>query len=392
MLSSIGSWMQTVAVGVLVTQQTGKAQWTALVAAAAFFPQVIFTPLGGAAADRFDRRWLLILTNFGQASCAITLALLYASGQLSPAVAITVVLLDGSFNAFGMPSFFVSLPDLAGRSHIVAALSLSSAQWNLGRVLGPSIGVVVIAVAGYSWVFVINALSFFAVITAMSLVYLPRPSPKRGQHLLRQLATGAKAIATIPGCRSGVIIFGMIAFAVAPYIALVPAVAQLLFHGNARTTAFLVVSQGIGAVIGAFVLPGLAHRYGRHRILVGDIVALPIAFIAYALAPSVIVAACLIAILAAIHVGTLSGLNTVAQLHAPPLVRARVVSLYTMTLGLSYSLGSTVLGGIADRVGLRAAMLIGAGVFSSFLIVNLLLHTTTLKDLADPSEPSAEKT
>ena len=139
LVSNVGSWMQTVAVGVLVTLHTGQARWTGLVAAAAFLPMGLLSPVGGAMADRHDRRRWLLLTTVGETVFAGILTALAATGNAGPVWVTLAVLGGGAMTAIGLPAYQALLPDLVGPDDLLGAISLSSAQWNLGRVIGPAL-------------------------------------------------------------------------------------------------------------------------------------------------------------------------------------------------------------------------------------------------------------
>jgi MFS family permease len=143
-VSNIGTWMESVSVGAYVTDVTDQALWAGLVAAAAFLPTGLMGPIGGAMADRFDRRRILLASNALNLLVAGVLTALFATGEPAPGVVTGLVLLAGLSFAFGFPSYQALLPDLVPREDLVGAMGLSSAQWNLGRVIGP-------ALAGLVW-------------------------------------------------------------------------------------------------------------------------------------------------------------------------------------------------------------------------------------------------
>jgi MFS family permease len=173
LVSNVGSWMQTVAVGVFVTEATGQAKWTGLVAAAAFIPIGFLSPVGGAMADRVDRRRWLLLTTVGETVFAALLALLVGVGAAGPGLVSFLVFLGGCMTSVGIPAYQAMLPDLVDDDDLLAAISLTSAQYNFGRVVGPALAGVVIALGTYTLAFALNAASFFAVIIALLFVRLP---------------------------------------------------------------------------------------------------------------------------------------------------------------------------------------------------------------------------
>lgn len=377
--------MQTVAVGVLVTARTHQAGWTGLVAAAAFLPIGLLSPVGGAVADRIDRRRWLMLTTLGEAALALVLSILAATGQDSPVAVTFTVLAGGAMAAVGFPAYQAMLPDLVETDELLSAVSLSSAQFNLGRVIGPALAGVVIIASSYTWAFAINAASFLAVVVALVFVR-PRPSPHRPEEgtLAGRLVSGAKAAAADPGCRAAITLIAVVALLASPFIALVPAVAIKLFHRGAGGTAVLVTAQGIGAVGGALVLAPAAQRLGRRRLLVADLFLLPSLLVLYALAPSLAVAAVLLFAVGASYIGVLSGLNTVVQLRAPPRARARVLGLYMMALGTIYPLGAIAQGSLGDHLGMRAVTVGCAVLLAGFVALYALTRPRMVRGLGDP--------
>jgi MFS family permease len=385
LVSNVGSWMQTVAVGVLVTVHTGEARWTGLVAAAAFLPMGLLSPVGGAMADRHDRRRWLLLTTVGETVFAGILTALAATGNAGPVWVTLIVLGGGAMTAIGLPAYQAMLPDLVGRDDLLGAISLSSAQWNLGRVIGPALAGVVIAVGSYTWAFGINAASFGAVMIALLLVrFRPGARPREQGHLLARIVSGARAAAAEPGCRAAIILITVVGLLASPFIALVPAMAIKLFHHQASGTAVLVTAQGIGAVIGALALMPVAARVGRRRLLIADLALLPVLLVLYGLAPNLALAAVALLAVGAAYIGVLAGLNTVVQLRAPEALRGRILSLYMLALGVIYPIGAIIQGAVADRVGLRTVVVGTAVLLLAVLVAFYLRRPHLAESLDDP--------
>lgn len=167
------------------------------------------------------------------------------------------------------------LPNLVPTEELGSAISLSSAQFNLGRVVGPALAGLVIVAGGYSWAFGINAASFVAVLVALCLVRLsPATRPTDRQPLRHRLLDGARATARNPGARLAVVLISVVALTASPFIALVPAVAFKAFHSKASGTSVLVTAQGIGAVLGALAQGAIADLVGIRAVTVGGALAL----------------------------------------------------------------------------------------------------------------------
>lgn len=364
LVSTIGTWMQTVAVGALVTERTGQARWTALVAVAAFLPIGLLAPVGGAIADRTDRRRWLLWGNVLETGLATVLTALSVTGRASPGAVTVVVFAGGCMAALMLPVQQALIPSLVPRDEVLAASSLGLAQYNLGRVVGPALAGVVIALGSFTLAFAVNAASFLVVVAALSVLRVPHRAPVRGEGLWRSIADGASAAWSEPGCRAAIVLMALAAFLVSPFIALVPAKAALVTSGGAEVTAAatgaLTTAQGVGAVIGALLVAPLAARFGRRRLLVLAIVATCGGLCLYAVAPSVITAVAALGLVGMLYIAVLSGLSTVVLMRAPDRYRARASSLFFVALGTIYPIGALVQGAAADRVGLAEATVVGA--------------------------------
>ncbi len=397
LVSNVGTWMQTVAVGALVTARTGKASWAALVAVAVFLPVGLLSPIGGALADRLDRRRWLAVGNLLEAALAVVLVVLSATGRASPAAVTFVVFLAGCVLALLIPFQQAMVPDLVPEEDVLGAAALGSAQYNLGRVLGPALAAVVIAVSSYTWTFALNAVSFFAVVAALMAMRLGRqatPEAEATAGIWSQIHGGIKAARAEPGCRAAIGLIALSAFLAAPFIALIPAKALLLAgdggdKATGAVTGALTTAQGVGAVVGALLLAPLAERFGRHKVVVFDLMAAPLALCLYAVSPSVITAVLALGLVGATYIGILAGLNTVVQLRAPTEYRARVLGLYLMALGVIYPLGALAQGAVAD-VSTLAAATIGAAVIMIVAVGALAIFSpATLGVLGDTAAEPA---
>ncbi|HEX7097218.1 MAG TPA: MFS transporter, partial [Acidimicrobiales bacterium] len=297
-VSNTGTWMETVAVGILVFEATDQAFWSGLVGAAGFAPGALLGPIGGALADRFSRRRTLLITSAVQTVLASTLFVLAARGDPAPGAVTLIVFGAGCANALGFPSYQALLPDLVPKEEIVGAVALSSAQWNLGRVIGPALAGLVISAGGdrwgYAWAFAINAVSFFAVIVVLLVLSLPRPSASaRVLSIWQSIRDGFSFSVREPGLRVVVIYMTINSLLAAPFIALVSPMALEVLDAGEGAVSALVTAQGVGAVVMGLSLGPLAKTYGSRRVLEVVLWSLPVALIAYALAPGIVAAALL---------------------------------------------------------------------------------------------------
>jgi MFS family permease len=386
-VSNIGTWMETVAIGVYVTQATGQAAWTGTVAALTYVPTVLLGPFGGALADRFDRRRFLVAVTLFQTLLAALLTLLAATDRLSVAAVATIVLLAGCAFAVAMPAVQAMTPDLVGTDDLLGAMSLGAAQYNLGRVVGPALAGLVITAGGLAWAFGLNVVSFGAVLLALAVIRIPplqRPEGER-PRVLRTIAQGVAAARRDPGIRTALLLLVATTFLVSPFIGLVPAVAIKVFDEGASGTSALVTAQGVGAVLAALAAAPLAARLGRRRLLVAALLAVGPAAVLYGLAPTFPLAVAAIAVLGFVYLAVLSGTSTVCQLRAPRELRARIASLFMLGVGGGHALGLVVQGWLGDRVGLPAVT-----AATGLLLLGIVVAVRLLRpDLLEAMEPSS---
>jgi MFS family permease len=389
--SNIGTWMETVGVGVLVTTETGQAGWAGLVAAAGFVPTAVLAPLGGALADRVPRRRLLLTTTVVQTALAGLLTLLTATGTPGPGIVTLIVLGAGCSLALGFPAYQALLPDLVPREDLPGAVALSSAQWNLGRVIGPALAGIVIRVGGYAWAFGFNTVSFLAVIGVLLVLRLPRPVEAKEASIIDAIRAGARFVRADPGLRVVVGYMALNSLLAAPFIALVPAFALKVFHNEQAGTAALVTAQGVGAVLMGLSLGALHAHFGGRRVLLGVLWGLPAALCLYAYAPNLVLGVIAIFVVGFLYLGALSSFTTIAQLRSPAHLRGRVLSFLMVLLGTLYPLGSVLQGAIADRVGLRATTA-GAGVLMAAALLLVRVARPNVADALDADGAEAPPT
>lgn len=354
LVSNIGTWMETLALGVFVTTVTGRAEATGTIAALTYLPAVVLSPVGGALADRFDRRAYLAVGTLVQTLLAGVLTVLAFTGRLSvPAVAV-ISFLNGCTNTLVNPAFSALINQVVPPEDLHSAVSLNSAQYNLGRIIGPSLAAVVLATGGPPWALFVNTLSFLAVLVALWRVQPQgRPSSQAREELWPGICRGARVASDDAGL---FLLMGstlVISALVAPFIGLVPVFAIRVFHQGAAATSLLVAAQGVGAVSAAVMLGPLVERFGRRRVLEWSLLLIgPVAAL-YWLAPTLHLAALAIVGLGALYMASLTGLNTSIQLRVSRELQARISSLYSMMLGVGYAVGVWLQGSLADRVGVR---------------------------------------
>ena len=358
LVSNVGTWMETTALSFYVAD-TSNASASGLVAAAGFLPSALLSPIGGAWADRFSRRRIIILANVASMVIASGVALLVASGRATPGLLALCSLAAGCAGALGFPAFQATLPDLVPHEELVAAIGLSSTQWNLGRIVGPTLAALVIGIGGVPAALWTNAVSFAAVIVAISFAAIPR-RPGVRRSVLAAVRDGVRFARRTAAPRQMVPLMVLQVVVTAPFIGFIAQMAtNVLHHGQAGTSA-LVTAQGVGAVAAGASIGALSSRFGIRAVLVGAIAVSAPALVLYGSAPNLVVAAAGVALLGGCYMASLSACTTVTQKSAPPELRGRAMSVNNFVLGAFYPLGLLVQGAIADRTSLRVVT-VGSG-------------------------------
>ena len=377
LVSNIGSWMETTALSYYVADTAKKAAWSGVVAAAGFIPTAILGPVGGALADRWPRRKILIATNAASVVIASGVAWLVHSGHATPQALAGLSLLAGCTGAIGFPAWQATLPGLVPPEELVAAVGLSSMQWNFGRVFGPLAAAVAISIGGVTSALIANAISFFAVIIVLLFVALPYvPSVKRS--IVASISDGLAYARDTPAVRSMLQMMMLTVFFAAPFIGLISQMGKNVFHGDSRTTSILITAQGLGAVGAGASLGALTAKFGLHRVMLGMISLLVPSLVAYGLAPNVVLSACCLVAVGYAYMGMLSTYISVAQQLAPPERRGRALMANNFVLGTFYPLGLMLQGFLADREGLQRVTVVSALVLGAVLLIGRLvrpLHT-----------------
>jgi MFS family permease len=360
-VSSVGTWMQSVALGIFLTETTRNPLWLGLLTVSAWTPAIIGSPIGGVVADRWSRQRWIQMNNFIMACTASALAVAALTHHLTPELACYLAVGEGLCSSASWAAWQSLLRDLVDPDEVLAAVSLSSAQFNLGRIIGPVLASVALVLGSVGLCFLVNAASFIFVLIVFSFVRTaPRPKPTARVRFFAETLAGARRAWSVKGCRNPILAIGVIAIVASPFISLVPAMAIITLHSGKIGTTWLVTAQGFGAVAAALALPVIAKRTSRVLALRGSIAALALSLLLYAVAPSLILAIVAMVLVGGAYMGTLAGLNTSVQMHAPLAERSRILSLYTLSLSIFYPLGAFVQADLARSFGVRDVTLVSA--------------------------------
>ena len=362
-VSDIGTWVQLIVVGSLVAADTGSAVQTGLVALATFMPQGIAAPVGGLLADRFDRRKVFACALLGQAAVTTALAITLGFGVRAPAVLTLLILLGSAAGSLGAPSSAAMQPDLVPPEELLAMISLGVYSWNAGRIIGPLLGSVLVITVGPAWTIGFNAFSFVVLAIAVSLLrrpFRPHGANDAESSVRQRLLAGVRLVRENRGCYHGVALLVLFNLTLVPFMGLIPIYVKAEYDGGTSMAGAVASAQGVGAIIGGFVMTWLAARYSRSSLLKGVQFTMAATLFAYALAPSVVVLVVCAAILGGCVAAMFITSVSIIQRDAPPSGRGRVMSVMQAAMGISYGLGLLFVGAMGDLINLHVAFIVAA--------------------------------
>jgi MFS family permease len=357
-VSLSGNWMQTVAEMWLVVQLTGSAFSVGLTAALQFLPILLFGAWGGLLADRVSKRRLLMITQALMAIPALTLWALTASGGVTLWMVYALVLVRGAVNAVDNPARQAFVMELVGARRVVNAVALNSVIVHTARIVGPAAAGGVIALLGVGPCFALNALSFAAMLVALrgmdpAALHLAQPVA-RAAGQLRVALVHVRSTPELWIPLGAMVLVGTLAF---NFQVLLPVTAKETWHGTAGTYALMTSAMGVGSVAGALAA-GFRARV-TPRLIVGASAAFGVAELLAAAAPSLPLQLVALVPLGAVSVTFAAGVNSTLQLAADPLLRGRVMALYSVVFLGSTPIGAPLVGWLAEVAGPRAGFVLG---------------------------------
>ncbi|MDX1540327.1 MAG: MFS transporter [Geminicoccaceae bacterium] len=358
-VSLVGTWMQRIGVGWLAWELTGSATVLGLVAFADLFPAVVIGPLGGALADRGDRRRMMFVAQSLNMAQALVLFVLTASGLITIELLVALVLFSGIVIGFNQPARLALVPSLVPRADLGTAVAINAIVFNGARFIGPALAGLLIVQVGIASVFLGNALSFLAFLFALTRLELPAPPVGRKgvSTVLAEIGDGIRYAARHPGIGPLLLLHLVLALGVRPFVELLPGFASEVFEGGAGVLAVLSSTIGIGAIAGGLWLAQL--RPPITGVVLAAAVALSLVVLAFALAPAYPLAVALVGLAGAGMLIAGAGAQTVVQTAVEEGMRGRVMSLYGLILRGGPALGALAMGAAADLVGLRIPLALG---------------------------------
>jgi MFS family permease len=378
-LSLIGTWIQRIAVPWLVYRITGSTLLLGIFGFAGQIPSFLLAPFAGVFTDRYNRYYILIATQILAMIQALVLAALFFTGIIEIWHLMLLSIFLGCINAFDMParhSFVVDM--IEKREDLGNAIALNSSMVNGARLLGPSIGGILIAATGEGICFLINGLSYLFVIVSLLMMKVNRRKVKsQNSHVLQGLKEGFSYTFGFAPMRAIILLFGLVSLMGMPYTLLMPVFAKEILHGGSHTFGFLMGASGTGALIAALYLASRKSVLGLCKIISLSTAVFGLGLVAFSLSRFFLLSLILMLIVGLGMMLQMASSNTILQTLVDDDKRGRVMSFYTMAFMGTAPFGSLLAGGVASRFGAPNTLIIGG----IFCILGAIVFANKLPEL-----------
>jgi len=384
LISLIGTWMDQVAESWLVYRLTGSSLLLGTVAFASQIPVFLLAPIGGAVADRHDRRRILIITQSSMMALTFVLAWLTLSHHVHIWQIATLAALTGVVNAFDLPARQAFIVDMVSRADLVNAIALNSSMFNGARIVGPALAGIVVAAIGEGWCFFANGVSFIAVIAGLVLMKIDRPRLAIEGSALENIVEGFRFVAGTGPVRALMLLLGLVSFTAMPYAVLMPVFADQILHGGPRALGVLMGCSGIGALCGALLLAMRKTLRGLTLWVAVSCAGFGSMLLLFSFSRLLWLSALLLIPAGFCMMIQMASSNTLLQSMVPDRLRGRVMSVYAMTFMGMAPLGALLAGSLAHNIGAPWTVAIGGvvSVVGAFIFgMRLPVHRPVAREM-----------
>jgi MFS family permease len=383
-VSLIGNWMTSTASLWLLYSFSSSAFLLGVIGFASQIPIAFLSPVGGILADRFDRLTLLKLTQVLASLQSLALAALAYSGRMNSSWLIGMSLIQGVINGIDMPvrqALVISFVEK--REHVGNAIALNSAVFNLARLIGPAVAGFIIHYVGAAGCYLVDGVSYFAVIVSLLCMRIDAPPPRQRRHPLTEMREGFNYAWEFRPIRAILVSAGLPAFVGFSYAILTPVFAKDVFGGDARTLGYLMAATGIGAVCAGAYLSVRTSIKGMGNVIALGGMIMGIGLVSFALSKLLPLSLVFLMITGFGAVLVMAGSNTVLQTIVEEDKRGRVMALFTMAVMGSMPFGNLLIGWIAKTFNTQIALCI-SGVVVFVVAVAFFRQLPKIREAARP--------
>jgi len=346
--SQVGTQMQVLAQSWMVLELSKNPALLGLDAFLGTIPIVLFSLVTGVLADRTERQKLLMGSQIVQMTCAFLLATLFATGVVRVWQILTLSFIVGTAQSFGGPAYQALIPTLVKTEDLPNAIALNSIQFNLARVIGPVFGALALAI-GAAWCFALNGVSFIAVIITLLIIRPHFVPSKTGESVLDSMREGLQFIRKQGTMEALIVLAFSMTLLAFPLIVVLPVFARDVYHGDATLLSRLVVSLGIGSIVGALIVAGLGKYKHQGRAALLMLIALGMLITAFALSHQLILSCILLFFCGGALLAVFTTISSLVQMITADHMRGRVMSVYNVAFRGGTPFGSLLVGALVKE-------------------------------------------
>lgn len=360
LISQIGTWLQIVAQGWLVLQLSHSALQVGLVAACATLPSFLFSLFGGVIVDRFNKKYLIVITQTLSMVLALILGVLAVTNVISVWHIAILAFALGVVGAVDMPARQAFVSEMVESDKVASAIALNAGIFNAARVIGPSVAGILIAIVGVGGAFILNGVSYIAAIIVQFLIIPKIHQARVHPHPFRAIKDGVSYTASHPLIRSLLILTAVVSIFGWSYTTVMPILAQNVFHVGAAGLGYLYAASGLGALVATVVVSSLSSKISSTKFIIGGNILFALSMIGFSFVSNIVGAYVFLFFAGCGLLSAFSVINARIQHLVEPEFRGRVLSVYLLFFVGLFPVGNFQIGLLSEHFGAQVAIRLGS--------------------------------
>ncbi|MCL6096919.1 MAG: MFS transporter [Patescibacteria group bacterium] len=372
LISLVGTWLQIVAQGWLVLQLTNSVFLLGVVSAISTLPTLLFSLYGGVIVDRFPKKKILLFTQSSSMALAFILGILTVLKLINVPEIMVLAFLLGIITAVDAPARQSFVPEIVGKQNLASAIALNSGAFNAARVVGPAIAGFLIAIVGTGGAFILNGISYIAVIAALFAMKVPSVVRKNNLNPMAAIKEGLSYSFSHPVIRSLLLLIAVVSIFGWSYTTIMPAIAQNVYHMGATGLGYLYSAGGLGALAGMVVVSATLRKVSPTKYIFGGNLIFAVSIFLFSLYLNFTFALIFIFFAGFGLLVQITTINSTIQSMVGDQIRGRVMSIYVLMFIGTTPIGSYQIGWLSDKFGTSFAMQLGAAIIFIFGLILFL--------------------
>jgi predicted MFS family arabinose efflux permease len=372
--STIGTYMQVVAQAWLIYTLSNSPFLLALDQVLGGLPILLFSLVGGVIADRIDRRYVLLGSQYVQMTTALILTVLVGTGVVQVWEILTLSFINGCAQSFGGPAYAALIPTLVDKEDMPNAIALNSIQFNVAVTVGPALGGLALHNLGMTWCFALNAVSFVAPVIALSMLHIRFLPEKTSESILESMKQGFRFIRKQGAMEVLIGIAFAMTFLAIPVRTFLPVFAKEVYHRGSETYAMFLSLSGFGSILGALAVAGIGNVRNKGRIALTMMVCLGAAMAGFALSKTLPMSYLMMFLVGGAMIAVFAMVSSLVQLITTNEMRGRVISVYNCAFRGGMPLGNLLTGKLVPVFGAPMVVAVDGVILMVLALYFLLVH------------------